>query len=185
MKNMKKSFIIIALIHITMCIKAQSLTKSSEEAETFISKEFYKLTLAKLNRKSVKEEYIKQFSVKFELNEKAEPNNIQLSGNMKDTVIINMVKSVLNLSQKIWDIEQCKKHNPTLKFILLIRMDINSANINSKKIIERSSEMLDFNSLIKFSANEQNSEVSFIPSKEKFVGMLLNPILINNAKPFD
>jgi len=185
MKNIRKLFIIIALIHISVCVKAQSLTKNSDEAETFISRELYKLVLIKFNRKSVQNEYIKLFSVKFELNDKAEPNNVQLSGNMKDTVIINMVKIVLAQSQKIWDLEQCKKYNPTLKFILPIRIDISSANINSNKLYGESYERLDFNSLIKFLPLEQKLEVSFSPSKEKFVGMVLNPILVNNAKPFE
>jgi hypothetical protein len=182
---MRKSFIIIALIHMTMCIKAQSLTKNAEEAETFISNELYKRVLAKLNRKSVQNEYVRVFSVRFELNEKTEPYNIQLSGNMKDTVVINMVKSVLALSNKIWDIEQCKKHNPSLKFILPICIDISSANINLNKLADKSHEKFDFNSLIKFPPMDHELEISFRPSKEKFIGMVLNPILVNNAKPFE
>lgn len=183
---MKKLLIIIALIYATINVRAQSLTKNSEEAETFMLKEFCKVLYTKLSPKSVPKGYVKSFSVKFEMNEKAEPINVQLSVNMADTLIINIVKSVLAQSQKIWVIAQCKKYNPTLRFILPIHMEIYSRiDIDSNGLTNRSHERLDFNSLIKFSSSEQNLEVSFSPSKEKFVGMVLNPIIVSNTKPFE
>lgn len=170
----------------TISAKAQSLTKNSEEAETFILKEFCKLLYTKLPPQSVSKGYVKSFSVKFEMNEKAEPINIQSSVNMADTLIINMIKSILAQSHKIWDIEHCKKYNQTLRFMLPIHMEIYSRiDLDSNRLTNRSNERLDFNSLIKFPLTEQNLEVSFSPSKEKFMGMVLNPIIVNNTKPFE
>lgn len=169
-----------------LCISGQSLTKNSLEAETFISKELCKSLFTKLNPKFVQKGYVKSFSVKFELNENAVPKNVQLSVNMTDTLVINMVISILAQSQKIWDIEQCKKYNPTLKFILPIHMETYSRiDVNSNVLTDKSNERLDFKSLIKFPFSEQHIGNSPISSREKFVGMVLSPILIDNTKPFE
>lgn len=183
---MKKLLILVALMHIIVNINAQSLTKNSQEAEEFISSKLSKLLFTKLKSKVNPREVTKLFSVRFELNQSGEPQNILFSVNMKDTLIINMVKSVLTQSQAIWDIEKCKKYNPSLYFLLPIRIDMYSKIENkSKRLIEKTSDMVDFTSLIKFSPIDRSLEFSFAPAKEKFTGLVLSPILIDNSQPFE
>lgn len=123
------------------------------------------------------------FYAKFQLSEKAEMKNISISANMTDEKIISIIQKVLKETENIWDIEKCKKFNPTLLFLLPINVIISKSGCEVKftdKDILR--YRYDFASMLKYEPIDQGDvKCLFCPTKEKFIGMVFNPIIVNNG----
>lgn len=185
---MKKLFLVVLLLLKVCDTYCQSLLKTSYgEPEIIFRKKIREQLLLKLNSRTAPgcKSYI--FYVKFELSEKSEIQNIKVSANMTDSLIVSIIQTVIKENESIWDIEKCKKNNPTLKFLMPInmdvyRMDCNMLYTNNEVVKSR----FDFTSLLKYEPIAENELHNlFSPPKEKFVGMVLSPLLINNASALD
>ena len=162
---------------------SQSIMKdSTNKPEGVIGNTIDKQLRDQLDPKKVPNCYHKEFSVKFKLDDNGLINEIKISGNMAEQVVIDIVKNAIKSSESFWDIEKCKKYNPTMSFLLPIDLNIFkpvcNLSYNDKDILEA---RYDFDAMIKYEPNDK-LRCLFCPVKEKFVGMVLNPIFVNNGK---
>ncbi len=131
------------------------------------------------------------FAVRFELDKKTGiVKNLKFSENIVDTAIINIVRKAIIDTQSIWNLKNCKKANPSLRFLQPIYLfmnrngcinTLNTSDVFHPDYIRKS---IDFTSLIQFPINEYaidsavyNDRRKYLYTKEKFVGMVLSPIL--------
>jgi hypothetical protein len=164
---------------------AQVLLKDSTlEPEAVLGNKITEQLWNRLDPKKATNCYHQYFFVKFKINDKGEVNEIYISANMKDETIISIVHNVIKSNENLWDIENCKKYNPSLSFLLPIDLNIfklSCAIKYSNDNIVKS--RYDFAAMLKYAPIEQNQvECIFCPTKEKFVGLVLNPIFVNNGK---
>ncbi len=197
---MKKIIILLVFISTSFCTDAQLLIKKirpdieyQPNPETMIGIEIKLALRKKFNIQSVPRCYAKVFYVKFELSDKGETNNIQVSAFMVDTVIINIIRQALVATEQQWDMEKCKKHNPSLKFLLPIYMDIRKKDCKLTYTISESYSDEDskwnnipikdeFMSMLNYDSNNFKDGLRTTPSviDEKFVGMVLSPTYVYN-----
>ena len=182
---MKKITLIFFIFSQAFLSYSQKLLKdSTKEPEGFIANNITKQLWEQLDPEKVLICYHQEFFVKFKLNEKGEVNDINISANMTDKVVMNIVQTVIKKNENLWDIEKCKKSNPSLAFLLPIDLNIFKPSCNLKysdKEVLKS--RYDFAAMLKYNPIEQKKvECIFCDAKEKFVGMVLNPIFVNNGK---
>lgn len=164
---------------------SQSLLKdSSLEPEGVFGNKITEQLWDKLDPQKVKNCYHQEFFVKFKINDSGEVKEINISANMTDSIIFNIVQEIIKSNQSMWDIEKCKKYNPTLSFLLPIDLNIFKPSCEVKYTNDNIvKSRYDFAAMLKYSPIEQNKvECIFCPTKEKFIGMVLNPIFVNNGK---
>lgn len=132
------------------------------------------------------------FSARFELDRKSgKIKTLQFSQNLVDTTVINLVKKSLINTESVWNIKNCKKVNPSLSFLLPIRIVMKRRDcipIRATEMTEPDAlgmrTAIDFLSLITFPQHESPVDssvyklVDFRASAIKFVGMTLNPISV-------
>jgi hypothetical protein len=181
---MKKLFFIVLLLSKVCDTYCQSLLKISyEEPEIIFYKKIREQLRLKLNSRTAPgcKSYI--FYVKFELSEKSEIQNVKVSANMTDSLIVSIIQKVIKENESIWDIEKCKKNNPTLRFLVPINIDIYGKDCNMQHSdAEVVKARFDFASLLKYDPKaERELRDLYAPPREKFVGMVLSPLSINNA----
>jgi hypothetical protein len=179
--------ITLVIMSISSITYAQStLLKNSEfEPEGIIASKIVKQLQIQLSAKVVPNCYSSIFYVKFELNENAKIQNIKVSANFTDSTVINIVKNAITDKEIEWDIEKCKKKNPSLNFLMPIHINIFKTDCQRKfKDEDKGKIMLDFTSTLKYQPileGALNSLYSMV--KERFVGMVLNPLVVNNGNP--
>ena len=181
---MRKLFFLVLLLLQVCDTYCQSLLKTTYgEPEIIFYKKIREQLRLKLNSRTAPgcNSYI--FYVKFELSEKSEIQNIKVSANMTDRLIVSIIQKVIKENESIWDIEKCKKNNPTLKFLMPINMDIYRTDCNMRYTNDEVVKLrFDFTSLLKYDPKAKGElRDLFAAPREKFVGMVLSPILINNA----
>ena len=135
------------------------------------------------NYKKVPECYTNVFTVKFELSEKSNVQNVNISANMTDTLIIGIINKVLKQTSEMWDLKKCKQINPTMAFLLPIKLSIFKDDCNIKYgFNEVLQSNIDFTAMIKFQPTATSKvKCLFCPTKDKFVGITLNPIVVDNG----
>ena len=182
---MKKIILMFLVFCHTFWSYSQKLLKDgNKEPDGFLVNQIGEALRNQLDPEKVLTCYHQEFFVKFKLNEKGEVNDINISANMTDKVVMNIVQTVIKENEKLWDIEKCKKYNPALSFLLPIDLNIFKPSCNlkySNKEVLKS--RYDFAAMLKYNPIEKNQiECIFCDAKEKFVGMVLNPIFVNNGK---
>ena len=179
--------IILVIMNMSLITSAQStlLKNSKYEPEGTIANKIDKQLQMQLSAKVVPNCYYSIFYVKFELNENAKIQNIQVSANFTDSTVINIVTNVITDKELEWDIEKCKKQNPSLNFLVPIYLNIFKSNCQRKfKEEDKGKIMLDFTSTLKYQPILEGALNSlYSMSKERFVGMVLNPLVVSNGNP--
>ncbi|MFY7825476.1 MAG: hypothetical protein ACOVQ4_00055 [Flectobacillus sp.] len=189
---MKKTISLIVLLKLMACstLLAQELTvsKSKLQPEEKIWLELLKLVNQSHYRKCA--EFI--FSARFELDRRnGKIKTLQFSKNLVDTTIMSLVRKSLINTESIWSIKNCKKANPSLVFLLPIRIVMKRRDcipLHATEIMEPDAlgirSTIDFLSLITFPQHVSTVDssvyksVDFRASAIKFVGMTLNPISV-------
>ena len=185
---MRKLFFIVLLLIQVCNTYCQSLLKTTygEPELIFYTKIRDQLHL-KLKPRTVLDCKSHIFYVKFELSKKSEIRYIKVSANMTDSIIVSIVQNVIKENENMWDIEKCKKNDPSLNFLLPINMDIYGKDCNMQhgddEVVKA---RFDFTSLLKYDP-KATGELGdlFAAPHGKFVGMVLSPIIMNNASPSD
>jgi hypothetical protein len=180
---MKKIALVIQLLMIVCNSYSQSIMKDiTMKPEGIIGNKLDEELRNQLDPAKVPTCYHKVFSVKFKLDDNGVVNEIKISGNMSEKEVIDIVRNAIKSSENLWDIEKCKKYNPTMSFLLPIDLNIFkpvcNLSYNDEDILEA---RYDFGAIIKYEPNDK-LRCLFCPAKEKFVGMILNPIFVNNGK---
>lgn len=181
-----KTYLNSALLSLSIIFSnhAQSLLKdNTSEPEGIFGNKISQYLRNELKDKEVTNCHNTIFYVKFQLSEKPEIQNIRVSANMSDKIIISIVHKALKETENLWDIEKCKKYNPALIFLLPINVIISKlgcvVKFTDNDILN---SRYDFASMLKYEPIEQQDiNCLFCPTKEKFVGMVLNPIIVNNG----
>ncbi len=135
----------------------------------------------------VQEHITKIFFVKFKLSKKSEIEDVIFSANLTDTTIINIVTNSITKTNSLWDLKKVEKLNPNLTFLLPVHLHI-LKYMSPPKFSEKEEHQFkqDFSSMLKYSPIESTQlECLFCVSDTKFVGMVLNPILVQNFIRFD
>ena len=180
---MKKIILLILLLNFAYTIYSQSLMKDSNiRPEGVLGDKITEQLWDQLDPIKVPNCYHKIFSVKFKIDKNGIVNEIKISGNMSEKTIIDIVTKAVKSSENLWNIEECMKYNPTMSFLLPIDLNIFkpvcNLTYNDEDILEA---RYDFGAMIKYEPNDKLRCI-FCPAREKFVGMVLNPIFVNNGK---
>jgi hypothetical protein len=180
---MKKLTLVLLYLMILDNSYSQSIIKDSTmRLEGVLGDKITQQLWDQLDPKKVPDCYHKIFSVKFKIDDNGLVRDIKISGNMSEKVVIDIVTNAIKSSENLWDIEKCKKYNPTMNFLLPIDLNIFKPACNLSYDDENVLEArYDFGAMIKYEPNDK-LRCLFCPVKEKFVGMVLNPIFVNNGK---
>jgi hypothetical protein len=182
---MKKLTLVTIIFFCTFWGYSQKLLKDiKREPDGFLVNKIGEELRNQLDPEKVPTCYHQEFFVKFKLNEKGEVFDINVSANMVDKVVINIVQTVIKENENLWDIGKCKKYNPSLAFLLPIDLNIFKPSCDlaySREDVLKS--RYDFAAMLKYNPIEKKRvECIFCDAEEKFVGMVLNPIFVNNGK---
>jgi hypothetical protein len=183
---MKKIIIIIILLNVCWESFSQSLTKISNiEPEANFRFKISEQLRVHLNYKKVPDCYSKVFYVKFNLDENSKTYNMKFSANMTDTLVQNIVSKVIKESEDIWDVKKVKVANPNMSFLMPILLTIFKDDCKikyeHKDVFE---SVVNFTSILKYPPiNEGTLNCVSCASKDKFVGMVLSPLVVNNGDP--
>ncbi|MDI9877796.1 hypothetical protein [Flectobacillus longus] len=184
----------VALLHLlSIKLMAQEIELGNTSTNKLQPEEKIELELLKLvNQANYRKcaEFI--FSARFELDRRCgKIKTLQFSKNLVDTTIISLVRKSLFNTESIWNIKNCKKVNPSLTFLLPIRIVTkirDCIQLSATEMMEPDAlgmrTAIDFLSLITFPQHESTVDssvyksVDFRASAIKFVGMTLNPISV-------
>lgn len=103
--------IVFIILSISSTIYAQStlLKNSKFEPEGIFGNEIAKNLRDQFNSRKVPNCYSSIFYVKFELSENSKIQNVEVSANFTDSIIIGIVRNAITNKDIEWDIEKCKK----------------------------------------------------------------------------
>ncbi len=128
------------------------------------------------------------FAVRFELDKKTGVvKNLKFSDNIVDTAIINIVRKAIIDTQSIWNLKNCKKANPSLRFLQPIYIFISKNGCyntyNNAFLVDSVGKHI--SSLVNLPEKGWNKDVPLyngefltVLSTIKFTGMMLNPIIV-------
>lgn len=124
-KKVKKIILLILLLNFSCTVYSQSLMKDSNmKPEGVLGDKITEQLWAQLDPIKVPKCYHKIFSVKFNIDKNGIVNEIKISGNMSEKVIIDIVTKAVKSSESLWNIEECMKYNPNMNFLLPIDLNI-------------------------------------------------------------